>query len=258
MAGMSKTNVSPQALGDAQADKRLEILQLVREHGSISQAARVAEVSYKAAWQALHTLSNLAGEPLVNRSVGGAGGGGARITPAGERLLQAADLLGQARRQVLARLDQAQALAVVDAPRTSMRNTLPAQVLGLDSAGRGDPLVRVHLGLPGDGKLSALITRESAELLNLETGAPVLALSKATAVRIVPGAVPAPDQAAETGVALTGRVSRVSRGSASDEVTLALAGGQQLVGFAQRPNRLRSGARAHAWVDERVLVLARV
>lgn len=258
MASMSKTNVSAQALGDAQADKRLEILQLVREHGSISQAARVAGISYKAAWQALHTLSNLAGEPLVDRSVGGAGGGGAQLTSAGERLLQAANLLGQARQQVLAQLDQAQALAVVDAPRTSMRNTLPAQVLRLDSAGQGDPLVRVSVALPGGGELAALITRESAQLLGLQVGTPVLALSKATAVRIVPGAVPAPDPSDEAGTALAGRVSRVSRGSGSDEVTLALTGGQQLVGFAQRPNRLRSGSRAHAWVDERVLVLARV
>lgn len=254
---MVKHALSAQALGDAQADKRLEILQLVHTHGSISQAARVAGVSYKAAWQALHTLSNLAGEPLVDRSVGGAGGGGARLTPAGERLLQAASLLGQARQQVLSGLEQAQALAVVDAPRTSMRNTLPAQVLRLDSAGQGDPLVRVRLVLPGGGELAALITRESAQLLGLAEGVSVLALCKATAVRVVPGPVPT-DTAESVAGLLPGQVSRVSRGQGSDEVTLGLVGGQQLVGFAQSPNRLRRGARAHAWVDERVLVLARV
>ena len=80
MACMAKRPLSTHTLGYAQADKRLLILQLVGEHGSISQAARTAGISYKAAWQAIHTLTNLAGEPLVDSSVGGTGGGGARLT----------------------------------------------------------------------------------------------------------------------------------------------------------------------------------
>jgi molybdate transport system regulatory protein len=65
------------ALGHERADKRIEILQGIARSGSISQAAREAGISYKAAWQALDTLNNLAGVPLVSRAVGGAGGGGA-------------------------------------------------------------------------------------------------------------------------------------------------------------------------------------
>lgn len=257
---MEQAKLSPQALGDAQADKRLEILQLVHEHGSISQAARVAKVSYKAAWQALHTLSNLAGEPLVDSSVGGAGGGGARITPAGQRLLQAARLLAQARQQVLAQLAQpgdASSLAVVGAPRTSMRNNLVCRVLRLEEPGPTEPQLRVVLQLPGvDQGLAAVVTRESAQLLGLRAGVPVLVLSKATAVRIEPGAATDPSgHGAE--LALSGKVVRVARGHHSDELTLRLDGGQELVGFAQRPNQLRRSSRATAWLDERVLVLAR-
>ena len=47
---MVRRALSPQNLGYAQADKRLQILQLVGEQGSISQAARTAGISYKAAW----------------------------------------------------------------------------------------------------------------------------------------------------------------------------------------------------------------
>ncbi|WP_395057766.1 winged helix-turn-helix domain-containing protein [Polaromonas sp.] len=68
------------ALSHEPADKRIDILRLIGESGSISQAARDAGVSYKAAWQAIDTLSNLAGGMLVQRAVGGAGGGGA-LTP---------------------------------------------------------------------------------------------------------------------------------------------------------------------------------
>ena len=257
IAVMEQARLSPRALGDAQADKRLEILQLVHEHGSISQAARVARVSYKAAWQALHTLSNLAGEPLVDSSVGGAGGGGARITPAGQRLLQAASLLAQARQQVLAQAEDASSLSVVDAPRTSMRNNLVCRVLRIEAPDPRDPQLRVVLQLPGvDQELAAVVTRESAQLLDLRVGASVLVLSKATAVRIEAGAAGRlSGQGAE--LALGGKVVRVARGHSSDELTLRLDGGQELVGFAQRPNRLRSGSRATAWLDERVLVLAR-
>ena len=76
-----------QALGSEVADKRIDILRRLGEVGSISQAARSAGVSYKAAWQALETLSNLAGTPLIEKVVGGSGGGGAQLTQAGQQVL---------------------------------------------------------------------------------------------------------------------------------------------------------------------------
>ncbi|MCK9515107.1 MAG: TOBE domain-containing protein [Ottowia sp.] len=246
---MSQRPVSAHALGYSRADKRLEILRRVGEEGSISQAARSAGVSYKAAWQAIHTLTNLAGEPLVDSSVGGAGGGGARLTPAGERLLQAARQLARAREQVFARMDGSSSPALAH-PRTSMRNALRARVLRLESAGARDPMVRVVLTLPGGAALAALITRESAELLDLSAGLELLALCKATAVRI--------DAAAATAIGtnrVAGSVLRVARGHARDEVMLTLDDGQQLVGFAATPNRLRRGLRAQALVDEKAVVL---
>ncbi len=47
------------ALRHEAVDKRLQILRLVGECGSISEAARRAGVSYKAAWQAVDTLGNV-------------------------------------------------------------------------------------------------------------------------------------------------------------------------------------------------------
>lgn len=244
--------MSPRSLGYAPADKRIELLRRVGECGSISQAARSAGVSYKAAWQAIHTLTNLAGEPLVDSSVGGAGGGGARLTAAGARLLRAAEQMDAARHDVLARINDpaAQALA---APRTSMRNHLPCTVARLDSAGPGDPLVRVVLALPEGGEMTSLITRESAQLLGLVPGFDLLALCKATAVRIGPWGDDASPADANR---LPGRVLRAARGTRHDELTLTLAGDLQLVGFAAHPNRLRAGSRAQAQVEPSAVVLA--
>src|SRR6218665_3589025 len=135
------------ALGHAHADKRIDILRHIGVCGSISQAARAVGVSYKAAWQALDTLTNLAGAPLVGRAVGGAGGGGARLTAGGRGVLGAADALALARGAVLARWqaapDAGPALARL-VLRTSMRNQLPCTVGPLALQGQ---IVRVPLRL---------------------------------------------------------------------------------------------------------------
>ena len=112
-----------EALGHAASDKRLEVLRRVGETGSISQAARDAGISYKAAWQAIDTLSNLSGQTLVDRTVGGSGGGGASITPQGLQLLALADELAQAREAVLTRFaGGSSGLRFGLGLRTSMRN----------------------------------------------------------------------------------------------------------------------------------------
>ncbi|WP_427915407.1 TOBE domain-containing protein [Ramlibacter sp. MMS24-I3-19] len=239
------------ALGNAAGDKRLDLLRRVDACGSISQAARDAAVSYKAAWQAIDMLSNLAGVPVVEKAVGGAGGGGARLTAAGKQLLQAGAAMARSREQVLARLaarPQSGALAALGL-RTSMRNQVPCSVAEVQVHG---PLVRVDLVLPDGGRLASRITAESAELLGLVPGLEVLALCKATAVRVerVQGA------ASRAGTnQLDGRASRISRGDAGDEVA-AQVGTLGLVGFAAPRSRLRVGSRVSLQLDEAAVVIA--
>ncbi|AEG92420.1 TOBE domain-containing protein [Ramlibacter tataouinensis] len=244
------------ALGHLAADKRLEILRRVGEGGSISQAAREAGVSYKAAWQALDTLSNLAGAALVERSVGGAGGGGARLTPAGQQLLRAAGELARAREQVMTRLRGRKGGAGLPGAaalglRTSMRNQLPCEVEAIEAQG---PLVRARLVLADGTPLVSRITAESAQLLQLAPGLPVLALCKATAVMVARhgqrGAGGAPSNL------LAGKATRVARGELGDEVAVQLPSGLQVVGFAGPGSGLRSGSRVVLAVDESTVVIA--
>ena len=71
---------------------RLELLERVAQHGSISAAARAINVSYRTAWKSIHEY-RAAGRPLVETATGGKGGGGARLTALGQALLEAARLL---------------------------------------------------------------------------------------------------------------------------------------------------------------------
>lgn len=249
------------ALSHQPVDKRMDILRLVGESGSISQAAREAKVSYKAAWQAIDTLTNLAGVALVERAVGGAGGGGASITVAGQKLLAIARLLNETRRQVLASFTTNELLLPRALPvlatmgiRTSMRNQLPCKVEQLVRKGQ---VVRVYLRLADHALLVSRITKASAELLALKKGQPLLALCKATAVVVTswPADASAAGQS-PTSHCVQGLVVRVSRGAAGDEVSLQLDAGLQLVGFAATGSGLKTGARAQAIVDESALVIA--
>ena len=57
---------------------RVALLEKVAELGSITAAAKAVGISYKGAWEAVEALNNMSAAPLVERSVGGSGGGGTR------------------------------------------------------------------------------------------------------------------------------------------------------------------------------------
>src|ERR1700753_1545292 len=84
--GSAGRSGSPGRFGSNPANKRSAGARRVRlsprftDTGSITGAAKAVGMSYKAAWDAIDTMNNLAGEPLVVRSTGGKGGGGTTLT----------------------------------------------------------------------------------------------------------------------------------------------------------------------------------
>lgn len=254
MPSLSRAPDLTQALGSEVADKRIDILRRLGEVGSISEAARSAGVSYKAAWQALETLSNLAGTPLVEKIVGGTGGGGAQLTAAGQRVLEGAEKLVRARAAVLAELQHTGSDSQ-DFPnlgslglRTSMRNNLPCLVHSLHKI---DGTVRVMLDLGAGSLMASRITQESAQLLGLRPGMRALALCKATGVKM------GLNLKAQDGLNLLhGQVTRMSRSPRGGEVSVQMLTGQQLVGFAPPKSGLRTGMTVCATVEEAGVVIA--
>ena len=232
------------------------MLRKIGETGSISQAARETGISYKAAWQAIDTLTNLTGVSLVEKVVGGVGGGGAKLTDAGSRLLEIASVLEKNRQEVLSRFQEDKADTLDTrfsrlSIRTSMRNYLPCRVKGLKMSGQ---IVRVCLQVHENmSVLVARITRTSAELLALKPGMAVLAMCKATAVKVFDEV-----DSGDLSVAnqFQGTVTRVSEGEKEDEVTIELLPGLQLVGFASSSKHITTGMQILASVDESAVVVA--
>jgi molybdate transport system regulatory protein len=64
---------------------RVVLLERIREHGSISAAARSMEMSYRHAWELVDSMNRQSRSPVVAKSTGGRGGGGAQLTGAGEQ-----------------------------------------------------------------------------------------------------------------------------------------------------------------------------
>lgn len=66
---------------------RVELLELIGEHGSISRAAAAMGMSYKRAWYLIDEFSAMFTEPLIERQHGGKGGGSAHLTPFGAEVI---------------------------------------------------------------------------------------------------------------------------------------------------------------------------
>mgnify|MGYP001772950031 CR=1 FL=1 len=66
---------------------RVILLERIKEHGSISSAARSLGMSYRQAWRLVDSMNRQLGKPLVETFIGGKRGGGAKLTEAGERVL---------------------------------------------------------------------------------------------------------------------------------------------------------------------------
>ncbi len=67
---------------------RVVLLEKIREQGSISAAARSMEMSYRHAWKLVDSMNRQSRNPVVEKTTGGRGGGGAVLTQAGERAIE--------------------------------------------------------------------------------------------------------------------------------------------------------------------------
>ncbi|SDA78911.1 molybdate transport system regulatory protein [Pseudomonas sp. NFACC15-1] len=209
--------------------QRIALLQHIAEQGSITRAAKSAGLSYKAAWDAIDELNNLADHPLVERSVGGKGGGGARLSGEGQRVLRLYQRLQALQAQLLEASEDAGDLGLLSRLmlRTSARNQLHGKVLGIEAQGHND---RVRLELARGLVIEAQITHDSTLRLELGAGTDVVALIKAGWLELHPV-----EQAEKPGInTLRGMIEQVDAAEdGPSEVRIGLPNGQTLCALAE-------------------------
>lgn len=217
--------------GNFLGDTRIRLLEAIEAHGSISQAAKAVPLSYKAAWDAVDTMNNLADEPLVVRSTGGRNGGGTSLTDYGRKAVALYRALEAEYQAALDRLAaQMNDTQVGDfhefrrllkrmSMKTSARNQFAGTVIGLRE---GDVDFEVRLRLDAENELVAVITRESAENLDVKIGMEMSALVKTSSVLLLT------DPSVHTTARnhLWGEVTRITSGVVNAEVTITMPGGK--------------------------------
>jgi molybdate transport system regulatory protein len=239
---------------------RVHLLESIAEHGSISAAARAIGMSYKAAWDAVDAMNNLAEEPLVVRAAGGKHGGGTRLTEHGYRMLEIYRGIEREYCRFLKHLsegvgdfDSFYELMRRFSLKTSARNQYRGRVSRLQ---RGAVNSEVVVDLPGGEQLVSIVTNESVESLGVGEGDEVHALIKESAV-IVTG--PEPFEVS-TRNRLCGKVVACLEGAVNGEVRIMLAGGKVITSIITnesiRSLGLREGADACALIKASDVLLA--
>jgi molybdate transport system regulatory protein len=239
-------------LGTVANPRWMSLLGALDGSRSITAAAKKAGLSYKAAWDAVDVMNNLAGAAVVRTTVGGSGGGGARLTARGRGLLAAWRAAEAENHRFIDRLNEVSPRAERDlstlrrfAMQTSARNQWSGRIVRIRRGAVND---EVELELAGGERIAAVITHESLENLGFERGQEAFALVKASSVIV--GKAGGRRLALSARNQLAGRVSRVTRGAVNTEVVISLTRGLSVAAIitnvAARQLRLAAGQRALA------------
>ena len=211
------------------AEDRIVLLEKIHELGSIAKAAKVVGISYKTAWDLVDLMNNLADKPLVERAVGGRGGGGTVLTQAGLEVVRQFQIFGEEHRRFLRNLgkrieagEDFYALLRRISMKVSARNVFAGTVTEIT---RGGVNALVVLGLKGGARLAATVTNASVDALALATGKEAFAIVKASSMILGTDLHGCRLSAHNL---LCGSVSQIIQGPVNAEVNLELGQGTTL------------------------------
>jgi molybdate transport system regulatory protein len=155
-----------------------KILQGIKDQESISKTAQKLGMSYRYVWGYIQNIEKALGEPVLETFKGGkSGGGGARLTECGESLLEEYKLLENYLNEIL----NSRGYWEVKNLKISARNRLKGKVVAVEKDGI---TAKVKVNVTEPSVVTAVITKEAVEDLNIKVGDIVEAIVKATEVMI--------------------------------------------------------------------------
>lgn len=153
------------------------LLKAIDETGSIVNAAKKLKCSYKYAWDQIAEMEKVLGYRLLRTTVGGKTGGGAVLTDAARELLREYSRIERYAKEMLKDSEQWEAIGL----KISARN----RINGVVKEVKKDPVAtHVKIEIKSPAMITAVITTEAAEDLELRPGDAVVAVVKATEVMI--------------------------------------------------------------------------
>ncbi len=243
------------------SSRRIALLEQIAATGSISAAARAIEMSYKAAWETIDAMNNLADEPLLVRQVGGKHGGGTQLTAYGLQVIAQYRAAEQIYQQFLQQMSQSSGelgdvwtLMRRFSMKTTARNHYQGQITRVTQGAVSDD-VTVDLG--HDLHIHAMVTHEASEELGLAVGRAVHVLIKSSLVMLSEASQAMRISARNQ---LKGVVSYIQAGPVNAEVKLELGQGRVITAIVTREaldeGWLTQGAPACALIKASHVILA--
>ncbi|MCW3995140.1 MAG: TOBE domain-containing protein [Candidatus Bathyarchaeota archaeon] len=154
-----------------------EILETIDKEHSISKAAATLGMSYRYVWNYIQEIQNVMGESIVETYKGGkSGGGGAKLTGLGKSLLSEYKQVEGYLNQVLS-----EQVLEVKGLKLSARNQMKGKVVAVEK-GVITGKVKVEVNMPLT--VTAVITKEAIEDLDIKVGDEVTAIIKSTEIMI--------------------------------------------------------------------------
>jgi len=155
-----------------------EILKQIEKEKSISKTSENLGMSYRYVWNYLKKIEKALGKPVVETHRGGkSGGGGATLTKLGKSLLDEYGRVEGYLGEVLSDEEYWEAVGL----KISARNRLKGKVRALEKDAV-TAKIKVEITVPT--VVTALISREAVEELDIRVGDEVEAVIKATEVMI--------------------------------------------------------------------------
>ena len=155
-----------------------EILEAVDREKSISNAASSLGMSYRYVWNYLQEIQETLEQPIVKTHKGGkAGGGGANLTELGRSLL----VEYRQAESYLEKVLSDSGTVEVNALKLSARNRFKGKVIAVE---KGVITAKVKVEVKVPVTITAVITKEAVEDLDIKIGDEVEAIMKSTEVMI--------------------------------------------------------------------------
>ena len=153
------------------------LLRRVSETGSLSEAARKMGISYRNAWGRIRKLESNYRLRILDTQVGGASGGGARLTPQGLALFKE---FRHMRKYLFNAVDDRESAGNVRY-KLSARNIIPVKVVDIQ---RGDVTSSVKMASDSPFDFTSIISNEAIDDLGLRKGDKAQAIIKSTEVMV--------------------------------------------------------------------------
>jgi molybdate transport system regulatory protein len=154
---------------------RVSLLEAIRKEGSLNKACKKVNISYKHAWLLLREIEESVGEPIIIKRRGGKDQG-TFLTE------KAINLIDQyfTYQNILAQTIYDNTFWEGVGLKISVRNQMKGKVLDIE---KGDRVAKVKIQIEPE-TITAVITKEAAEVLDIKKNDKVMAIVKATEVMI--------------------------------------------------------------------------